>query len=82
MILLSGLKLVPDPQANMPKVFAAIVVFRVIYFLLPLLLSAILVAWHEYALRRNWIRPVVFNAEVPSSNGQPQIPNEKAEAKK
>ena len=63
MILLRELNLVPDPDANMSKVLAAIVVFRVIYFLLPLLISAVLVGWHEYALRQNWISPIVPHHE-------------------
>ena len=77
-------------EANMPKVFAAIVVFRVIYFLLPLLAATLLVAWHEYALRKNWIRPFVpygaapaaSEENVPSVNGQPQKPETKAAEKK
>lgn len=77
-------------EANMPKVFAAIIVFRVIYFLMPLLVSAVLVGWHEYALRKNWIRPLVpVDAATPASerkaaspNGQPQKPASKAAEKK
>jgi uncharacterized membrane protein YbhN (UPF0104 family) len=77
-------------EANMPRVFAAIVVFRVIYFLLPLLVAVSLVAWHEYALRKNWIRPLVPHDDapaaseknVPSVNGQPQMPGTKASEKK
>ncbi len=58
MTLLGSLKLVHDPELNMPKVFAAIIVFRVIYYLLPLLFAAAMAGWHEYALRKNWIPPV------------------------
>jgi glycosyltransferase 2 family protein len=56
--LLSSLKLVPDPAENIPRVFAAIIAFRVIYYMLPLLIAAGLIGWHEYALRRKWIRPL------------------------
>ena len=55
MILLRELHLVYDSDNNMSKVLAAIVVFRVIYFLLPLLISLVLVGGHEYALRKNWV---------------------------
>jgi phosphatidylglycerol lysyltransferase len=79
MALLGTLQLVPNPEANMPMVVAGIIVFRVIYFLLPLTFSAALVGWHEYALRKKWIPPIVVTPEgaaedlssnVPSSNGK------------
>ena len=64
MTLLKFLKLVPDWEATGHKeVFAAIIVFRVIYFLLPLLFAAAMVGWHEYALRKKWIPPVVAGPE-------------------
>jgi phosphatidylglycerol lysyltransferase len=63
MILLGSLKLVPNPEVNMPKVFAGIIVFRVIYFLLPLAFAASLVGWHEYALRKKWIAPLAAISE-------------------
>ncbi len=77
-------------EANMPKVFAAIVVFRVIYFLLPLLVAALLLAWHEYALHRNWIPPLPPHDDEPpaggmngaSTNGQPQNQHKKSPAEK
>jgi uncharacterized membrane protein YbhN (UPF0104 family) len=72
MILLRELHLVRDPENNMSKVLAAIVVFRVIYFLLPLLISLVLVGLHEYALRKNWIRPLMPSAEDVSPDGQEQ----------
>lgn len=59
MSLLGVLRLVYDHTANMPKVFAGIIVFRVIYFLVPLLFAAIMLGWHEYALRKKWIPPLV-----------------------
>ena len=58
MTLLGSLQLVPNPEVNMPKVFAGIIVFRVVYFLFPLLFGAVLFGWHEYALRRKWIPPL------------------------
>jgi phosphatidylglycerol lysyltransferase len=67
MTLLGTLRLVPDPATNMPKVVAGIIVFRVIYFLLPLLLAAAMVGWHEYALRKKWIRPLVTTSSEPDS---------------
>jgi len=81
-ILLRELNLVPSPDTNLSKVFAAIVVFRVIYFLLPLLIAAVLLAWHEYALRRNWIPPLIPLADGASSNGQPRPSQGKAPAKR
>ena len=54
----------PDPEANMPKVFAGIIVFRVIYFLLPLVFGAVLLGWHEYALRKKWIPP---SSQIPTT---------------
>ena len=63
MTLLGTLKLVPDPDVNMPKVFAGIIVFRVIYFLLPLLFAAVMVGWHEYALRKKWIPPIAADPD-------------------
>ena len=65
MTLLGTLKLVPDAEANMPKVFAAIIVFRAIYFLLPLAFAAAMVGWHEYALRKKWIP--AGHGEVPTA---------------
>ena len=75
---LSALELVA--REDIPKVFAAIVVFRVVYFLLPLLVASLMLAWHEYALRRNWIPPIAAHEDmvVPgdassaAANGQPQ----------
>ena len=58
MALLGTLRLVPDHATNMPKVLAGIIVFRVIYYLLPLLFAAAMLGWHEYALRKKWIPPV------------------------
>ncbi|MGO9111894.1 MAG: hypothetical protein ACLP9L_21925 [Thermoguttaceae bacterium] len=63
MTLLGALKLVPDHATNMPKVFAAIIVFRVIYFLLPLAFGAGLFGWHEYALRKKWIPPLAADPD-------------------
>ncbi len=63
MALLGTLRLVPDHAANMPKVLAGIIVFRVIYFLLPLLFAAVMLGWHEYALRKKWIPPVVAHPD-------------------
>ena len=68
MALLGTLKLVPNPGTNMPKVFAGIIVFRVIYFLLPLVFAAVLVGWHEYALRKKWIPPIVIDADGPADD--------------
>ena len=68
MTLLEVLKLVPNADANLPKVFAAIIVFRVIYFLLPLLFAAIMIGWHEYALRKQWIPPLVVSSDVPDGD--------------
>ena len=59
MTLLGTLQLVPNHDANVPKVLAAIIVFRVIYYLLPLLCAAAMLGWHEIALRKKWIPPVV-----------------------
>lgn len=77
-----------DPAVNIPRVFAAIVVFRVVYFLLPLLVGAVLLGWHEYALRRNWIPPLVPHhdpaggeAHSMSANGQPPRQGGKAPSK-
>ncbi len=64
MTLLQTLELVKHPDANLPKVLAAIIVFRVIYFLLPLLFAAIMIGWHELALRREWIAPIAVPPEA------------------
>jgi phosphatidylglycerol lysyltransferase len=56
--LLGLLHLVPSAGENMPKVVAGIIVFRLIYFILPLICAAAMIGWHEFALRRNWIRPL------------------------
>jgi len=66
MTLLKSLHLVPNPEVNMPTVLAGIIIFRVIYFLLPLAISAVLVGWHEYALRKNWIPPLVADPDGPT----------------
>ncbi len=68
MTLLGVLELVPDHRENMPKVFAAIIVFRVIYYLIPLALGAGLFGWHEYALRKKWIPPLVAGGDGDSEN--------------
>jgi uncharacterized membrane protein YbhN (UPF0104 family) len=75
-------------EENMPRVFAAIVVFRVIYYLLPLFVATLSVVWHEYALRQNWIRPLVAEDDAPaddeediaSNNGRPPKAAEKKPA--
>ena len=54
------------PPKNMPKVFAGIIVFRVIYFLLPLLFAAAMVGWHEYALRKKWIPRLMASPADPA----------------
>ncbi len=73
MALLGSLKLVPDPHTNMLKVFAGILIFRVIYFLLPLLFAAAMIGWHEYALRKNWIPPVVAGPDgTADGESQPE----------
>ena len=82
MILLRELHLVHDPDNNMSKVLAAIVVFRVIYFLLPLLFSLVLVGGHEFALRRNWIPPLMPSAEDASPDGPVQGHSAKTQAEK
>jgi uncharacterized membrane protein YbhN (UPF0104 family) len=82
MILLRELNLVSDPDNNMSKVLAAIVVFRVIYFLLPLFFSTALVLWHEYALRQNWIKPLMPITDDASPNGQVQGMSAKPQAEK
>jgi uncharacterized membrane protein YbhN (UPF0104 family) len=64
MTLLGALELVPNHAVNMPKVFAAIIVFRVIYYLIPLAFGATLFGWHEYALRRKWIPPLVADGDA------------------
>ena len=43
------------PTANKPELFAALIAYRIIYYLLPLALGAILLAWHE---GRQWRKPV------------------------
>jgi hypothetical protein len=39
---------------------------------MPLLISLVLVGGHEYALRKNWIRPLMPPAEDASPNGAAQ----------
>ena len=43
------------PTANKPELFAALITYRIIYYLLPLAVGAILLAWHE---GREWRKPV------------------------
>jgi glycosyltransferase 2 family protein len=66
--LLTVLKLVPDPSENIPRVVAAIIAFRVIYYMLPLALAVVMVGWHEYALRKNWIRPLAASRKAPEND--------------
>jgi uncharacterized membrane protein YbhN (UPF0104 family) len=80
MTLLAKLDYVPE--AGIPRVLAAIVVFRVIYFLLPLLFSVVLIGWHEYALRKNWIKPLVPFADDASPNGEAHGQSAKPRAEK
>ena len=63
MALLGTLRLVPHHEDNMPKVLAGIIVFRVVYYLLPLLFAAVMVGWHEYALRKKWILPAMASPD-------------------
>jgi uncharacterized membrane protein YbhN (UPF0104 family) len=70
------------PAESMPRVLAAIVVFRVIYFLLPLFFSTALVLWHEYALRKNWIPPLMPLPDDASPNGEAHGVSAKPQAKK
>ena len=67
MTLLGSLRLVPEHAANMPKVLAGIIVFRVIYFLIPLLFAAAMLGWHEFALRKKWIPLLVAYPENQAS---------------
>ena len=43
------------PTANKPELFAALIAYRIIYYLLPLAVGAILLAWHE---GRQWRKPI------------------------
>ena len=54
-LLLTKLQLVAIDEE--PKVVAALLIFRVIYFLVPLLFASLLFGGHELAIRRGWIRP-------------------------
>ncbi len=79
MTLLGSLQLVP--QAEMPKVFAAIIAFRVIYFLIPLGFGAVLFGWHEYALGKKWIPPVIgYRDGLAGGAGHQPGPNGDASA--
>jgi len=68
LLLLTNLQLVPIDEK--PKVVAALLIFRVIYFLVPLLFASVLFGGHELALRRKWISPVDVNSDEGSTNGQ------------
>jgi uncharacterized membrane protein YbhN (UPF0104 family) len=63
--LLRALDLVPDPGDNMARVVAAIIAFRVIYYMFPLVVAAAMVGFHEYALRRHWISPLTAARDTP-----------------
>jgi phosphatidylglycerol lysyltransferase len=43
------------PAANKPRLFAALIAYRIIYYLVPLALGALLLAWHE---GRQWRQPI------------------------
>jgi uncharacterized membrane protein YbhN (UPF0104 family) len=59
--LLQSLQLVSDSEIG--RVAAGIIVFRVIYFLLPLLFAALMIGWHEYALWKKWISPLTVQPD-------------------
>ena len=48
--------------------FAALIVFRVIYYWTPFLIAMVLLGMHEISLRKQWIRP-------PAESPSPQPPN-------
>jgi phosphatidylglycerol lysyltransferase len=74
MSLLTTLQLVPE--AEMSKVIAGLVVFRVIYFLLPLMFSAVMLGWHELAIRRQWIGQLEPTASSESSDAPKTLNSE------
>ena len=43
------------PTAGKPELFAALIAYRIVYYLMPLALGALLLAWHE---GRQWRQPV------------------------
>jgi uncharacterized membrane protein YbhN (UPF0104 family) len=74
LLLLTNLQLVGIDEE--PKVVAALLIFRVIYFLVPLLLGATLCGLHEYALRKKWIPPLVVPADGSADDAaQPEAAN-------
>ncbi len=62
LLLLTNLQLVAIDEE--PKVVAALLIFRVIYFLVPLLFASVLFGGHELAIRRGWI------PEITPTNNQ------------
>ena len=52
------------PTANKPELFAALIAYRIIYYLLPLAVGSILFAWHEGRQWRKPVAKVVSGAQV------------------
>ncbi len=67
MTLPKVLNLVPDTPKSTGQLAAGIIVFRVIYLLLPLLFAAAMVGWHEYALRKKWIPRLMASPADPAA---------------
>ena len=67
--LFDSLQLVADPAANLPKVVAALVIFRVIYYLVPLLFALMLFGGHELALRGKMISEIEPSLDPGATDG-------------
>lgn len=47
------------PDGNHGALFGALLVYRCLYYLLPLAVAAVLLSWHEFHLRREAVGPVL-----------------------
>lgn len=66
--LVEALELAPNPEVDMPHAIAGLVVFRVIYFFIPLLVALILLGVHELSLRGKWGSPQSSPPSAPSDD--------------
>ena len=61
------------PDVDRASMVGALLVYRCLYYLLPLALAAALLAWHEFAQRRETLAPVISRARELSDSVVPPL---------
>ncbi len=61
------------PDADQGAVLGSLLVYRCIYYLLPLAVAAVLLSWHEFRLRRDTLGPAVRAVRRLAHNVAPSV---------